>query len=225
LKKYPNSFKAENDFCLIDESIYVRVRVKGGDFVLKIPEVWVLSLRSGCDKTNFDPRKDIIKLGLKNGRMYLCSPKGLVLKSDYKPSFDTKVILAHAVGNAIIASILNKFLPTDHFVKLVKKEGLSMAHWHGYFNPNFIPKGWVSHGLSNPHVSCSSPQSAIYAIDGKLKIFADMFNLGKMFLGDIHVEPHHGSNIMYPSLVELANFLNNNPEASVLGNKYLDLYN
>jgi hypothetical protein len=225
IKNHPGSFDKANDFCVIDENIYILIDLKDGKFVMKVPDIWVLSLRSGCNKTNFDPKKDIIKIGLKNGRMYLCSPNGLILKKDYKPSFDTKVILAHAVGNAIIASILNKISPKDRFVRLIKKEGLAMAHWHGYFHPDFVPKGWVSHGILNPHVSCSSPQSAIYAIDGKLRSFLDVLDSNQKFFGDIHIEPHHGTNIMYPSLLELANFLSENKEASILGNKYLDLYN
>ncbi len=224
IKNHSGVVFGDKDFANFDGNLYIALSLKGLKYVMKLPEVWVLSLRSGCNKTNFDPNKDIIKLGLKNGRMHLCSPKGLVLKSDYKPSFDTKVILAHAVGNVIIASILQKFSPKDEFLNLVKNKGLAMAHWHGYFHPEKIPEGWVYHGISNPHVSCSSPQSAIYAIDGKLKIFNEMINSGKIFLGDIHIEPHHGSNIMFPSLVGLADFLNKDSQVSVLGNKYLDLY-
>jgi hypothetical protein len=223
-KKYPILISKEKDIYEIDGQFFILLLLKGSYFVMKVPEVWVMSLRSGCNKTNFVPEKDTVKLGLKNGKMHLQSPQGLVLRPDYKPSFDTKVILAHALGNAIIAGILKHFDKNNKFVSFVEKKGLALAHWHGYFHPEFIPNGLVMHGLSNPQVSCSSPQSAIYALEGKLLKFNEALKDGKEFFGDVHVEPHHGTNIIFPSLVDLADYLTKNGKASVLGNKYLDLY-
>lgn len=207
-----------------DGTIFVVIELPQGKYILEIPDVFVLSQRSGSDKINFNAQKDLIKLGLSKGVMTLETPKGLVLTSDFKPSFDTKVILAHAVGNVIIATILKHFRKDSIFSKLIEERGVALVHWHGYVGPQFIPNNVYVHGAENPHVSCSSPQSAIYAIDGKLKVFNSMWNDGAEYLGDIHIEPHHGTNMTYSSLQEFGRFVTSNPEVASLGSRYLDLY-
>ncbi len=223
-KIFGKNTKIDKDYFFYKNELYALIELKDGKFFMKIPEVWILSQRSGSDKTNINPNKDLVKLGLKDGEMYLQTPKGLALKNDYKPSFDTGVILSHAVGNAIVASILNHYDSNDAFAKRVSNKGLSISHWHGYINPKFIPEGWFLYGENNPNVSCSSPQSAIYAIDGKFKVFLEALRENKKFLGDIHIEPHHGTNISYPSLIELGSYFVKNIEAASLGNKYLSSY-
>jgi hypothetical protein len=157
--------------------------------------------------------------------MYIKTQQGSVIDNDYKTSFDTQVILAHAVGNAIIASILNHFNPNSEFLNRYKNVGISISHWHGYLHPDHVMPGWHVHGIANPHVACSSPQSAIYALEGKLKSFIESLNSNSDYKGDIHIEPHHGTNICYTSISELAKYLINNPSASKLGNSYYYLYN
>lgn len=217
--------KLDGNFVFIKENLYIKLNLKNGNFWLRVPDVWVLSQKSGSDKTHVNPKKDLIKLGLSNGKMYLESQFDSVIDNDYKTSFDTQVILAHSVGNAIIASILNHLNPSSEFVKRYKNFGVSISHWHGYIHPEHVQDGWFVHGVANPHVACSSPQSAIYALDGKLKSFIGSLQNNVEFKGDIHIEPHHGTNICYTSVSDLANYLVNNPQASVLGNSYYYLYN
>lgn len=205
-------------------TIFVALELPQGKYVLEIPDVFVLSQRSGSDKTNFDAKKDLIKLGLVKGTMTLETPDGLVLTSDFKPSFDTKVILAHAVGNAIVAAVLNHFRKDSKFAKLLEEDGIAIVHWHGYVGPQFIPQNVYVHGAGNPHVSCSSPQSAIYAIDGKLKMFQQAWINGADYLGDVHIEPHHGTNMTFFSLHDFGKFVSSNSGVASLGNRYLDLY-
>lgn len=204
---------------------YVKIGIKDKNLVVKIPEVWVLTSRSGADKTNLNPQKDLIKIGLKNGKMFLGLENRVELSGDYKPSFDTKVILSHAVSNAIFASLMSYFEPDSFFPITIQKDGFAIAHWHGYVNPKFIPEGWLAYGQSNPSVSCSSPQSAVYAFQGKEsgiinKILHNDFN----YMGDINIEPHHGTNMTFATLKDMVNFLLSNKEISKLGNEYLDLY-
>lgn len=208
-----------------DGAIFVALELPQGKYILEIPKVFVLSQKSGSDKTNFNAKKDLIKIGLINGRMTLETPKGLVLTSDFKPSFDTKVILAHAVGNAIVGAVISHFRNDSKFVKLLTEQGMALVHWHGYVGPQFIPKNIYVHGANNPHVSCSSPQSAIYAIDGKLKMFQQAWISNETdYLGDMHIEPHHGTNMTFPSLQEFSRFVSSHSEIAALGNRYLDLY-
>ncbi len=218
-KKIPGSYYRFNS------ALYVRVTLQDGNYWLKVPDVWVLSQKSGSDKTHVNPQRDLIKLGLSNGKMILQTQYGSVIDNDYKTSFDTQVILAHSVGNAIIASILEHMNPNAEFLRRYTENGISISHWHGYIHPEHVQKGWCVHGISNPHVACSSPQSAIYALDGKLQSFEETMKNNTDYNGDIHVEPHHGTNICYTSIKELADYLVNNPNASVLGNSYYYLYN
>lgn len=221
---HPQAF-VDNDMFIDPSSkdIFVLFDLKGSKIVLEVPEVWVMTLRSGSNKTRFDPLTDLLKLGLVKGEMWMEFPRGLKIDRDYKPSFDTKVILAHAVGNAMIAAILKRLDPANQFAARLEKEGVSISHWHGYFNEEYIPAGIHVYGRENPHVSCSSPQSAIYALGGKINSFFDILykSNGIDYTGDIHVEPHHGINITFPSLTGLAEYLLHNPMATELGNKYL----
>ncbi|MFA6432360.1 MAG: hypothetical protein WCV82_00880 [Candidatus Paceibacterota bacterium] len=217
------------DYFVKDEHIYIKIDLPKGKYCLEIPPVWVLTLRSGSNKTHINYHKDIILLGLVDGKMYLRTPKGTRIRKDYKPSFDTKVILAHAVGNAIIASIMSnlhqtKQITSTKFVDLLGNEGIAIVHWHGYIKPDLIPPGLSVHGFTNPHVACSTVQSAIFALSGKLDAFFNSLSEGREYLGDVHIEPHHGTNINYDSIISLANFLLHTPNASGLGNRYLSDY-
>jgi hypothetical protein len=192
-----------------------------GIFSMRVPSVWVMTLRSGSNKTRFDAKSDTLKIGLSNGKMLMQFPRGVKINGDYKPSFDTKVILAHAVGNSIIASILDHFRKTSPFIQTFSNQGVSIVHWHGYMNSAILPLGLISYGHKNPHVACSSPQSAVYALEGKLEKFFEIFKTDLIYSGDIHVEPHHGINVSSPSSIDLANFILENPNSTELGNKFL----
>ncbi len=213
----------QDDLFYVGNDMYITVEIAEGKFALKVPEVWILSQRSGANKTNMDKIKDVVKIGIKNGTMYLQAPKGVTFTKDYKPSFDTGVMLAHGIGNAIIASILNHIDKENSFLKHITTKGMALSHWHGYINPLHIPRGWQVHGLTNPHVACSSPQSAIYALEGKLNAFKQAMLTHRVYKGDIHVEPHHGTNITYNSQKELARHMASTEHFTELGNRYLDI--
>lgn len=221
--KLVSSYLKDNEgFFIINNNLYIVLNLPEGRFCMPLPDTWVLTQRSGSDKTHIDPQKDLIKLGLRAGKMYLHSPMGLKITSSYKPSFDTGVILAHAIGNIIVGAIIKMRQPESQFVKNLENNGLAIAHWHGYINKDYLPNGWRVHGENNPHVPCSAPQCAYFALIGKLNSHLNN-PLNQLYLGDIHVEPHHGINIVYPTLVDLGNFLLSNSEISSLGNKYLHI--
>ncbi len=221
-KDFPNSFINGNDFYISNAgNIYISLFINEIITVIQIPEVWVMTIRSGANKTNFDPRKDLIKIGLVNGRMHMQLPTGLIQDNTYKPSFDTKVILALALCNALIAAKAKFLYVNTNFFRALQKKGVSISHWHGYFNSSMVPKGVIVYGKDNPHVSCSSPQSAVYAFQGKMSSIFENLSFLNDFVGDIHIEPHHGINVSYPSLIELAQYILKNDNCTSLGNKYL----
>ncbi len=228
MEKTINSEMSVSDFFYDtnqDLNIALNLNIKGnkGRVFMKVPDVWVMTLRSGSDKTNFDADKDLLKIGLKNGEMYMQFPKGVKISGDYRPSFDTKVILAQAVGNSIIASIIKHINPVAKFVDVLEKKGISIVHWHGYLNPGVQINGLYNYGHENPHVACSSPQSAVYSLDGKLKNFFDHIESDNLLLGHVHIEPHHGINISHIDMLSLANDIIGSPNYyTSLGNEYLE---
>lgn len=194
----------DNDFYEMDNHTYVALRLKNKRFIVRIPVVSVLCTRSGCDKNRLNPSTDLLQLALIEGKVILGMPKGSEERDDCQPSFDTTTILAHAVGNAIVASLLKKLKPSSKFSHALSRKGLALAHWHGFLHPTELPLGYYSHGQTNPPVSCSTLQAAIYALSGKLNALNLSLEEGIEYLGDVHEEPSHGTNMTGRSLVKLA---------------------
>jgi hypothetical protein len=186
------------------------VTIAGQSYLVRVPEVWVLTTRSGCDKSNVDVDRDIVLMGLVNGSVVFETPRGTDMRVDCRPSYDTLTIMAHAVGNAIVACVLARVRPDAPFVAMMREGGAALAHWHGLINPAILPRGYFVHGTSNPPVSCSTFQSAVYALTGKLGALEQSLREGVPFLGDVHVEPFHGTNITGASLVSLAGWIRSN---------------
>jgi len=187
----------------------VPVILAGTLLLVPIPDVRILTTRSGCRKTELDGRHDLVEIGLEDGRAYLSTPAGLPPELVSRPSFDTLTIIAHAVGNAMISSILQALRPDGRFQRVLKSYGASMTHWHYYPENDMVPEGFVVHGRDNPPVSCSTPQSAAYSLLGKLDALEQALETGSDYLGDVHIEPGHGTNLVGTmSLAETAAMLN-----------------
>jgi hypothetical protein len=199
----------QKDFIEIDGQLLVAANLWNKRLILKVPQVTVVCTRSGCDKGKLDPRRDLVTLTLSKGRIILGLAKGLEEESDCQPSFDTLIILSHAVGNAILASILGFIKPGSRFALGLEQQGLAIAHWHGFMDAATLPQGYHLHGDNNPPVSCSTPQAAVYALRGKLAVFEKSIANGEEYLGDAHIEPSHGTNICGNSIQELARLVNN----------------
>ncbi len=224
--------KEPNDFFIHDGKCFIAITVENRRFVVEVPAAEVLSQRSGSDKTHIHPSKDLLILGIDRGRMSIRLAKDAVLDGGYKPSFDTQVILAHAVGSGIMAGVVRAMKKlhaagvgkgsTSNFDSIVEKQGIGLAHWHGYVNNSLVPRTVAVYGAANPHVSCSSPQSALYALAGKINALSNVIARDVPFVGDIHIEPHHGSNLSFTSQRELVKFLQSHPDMTELGNRYLD---
>jgi hypothetical protein len=182
----------------------VTVNLAGKSYRMEIPDVWVFTTRSGCDKAHLDSRRDVLLMGLSHGRVIFETPKGLDPRIDCRPSYDTLTILAHAVGNAVVASALARIHPTTSFALEMQNRGCALAHWHGSVDRQLLPEGYAVYGDANPPVSCSTHQAALFALMGKITALNETLGKGSEFRGDLHVEPHHGVNMTGRSLVELA---------------------
>ena len=185
----------------------VLVRIGTRHFAVQVPDVWVFTTRSGCDKAHLDPHRDILLMGLSRGRVIIETPRDLDPRIDSRPSYDTLTILAHAVGNAIVGALLAAHRPASLFVRSLRTSGLALAHWHGYVDPDALPKGYAIYGADNPPVSCSTHQAALFALLGKVSACEKMIGRDEEVEGDLHVEPHHGVNMTGPSLVDLARWV------------------
>lgn len=181
---------------------WVRLDLMGERLIVPVPDVRVLTTRSGCDKSRLDLRRDLVVLGLSEGRAFLETPPGA--GADFKPSYDTRTILANAAANAITASALARLAPGAPWVEAITGHGAAQAHWHGLLDQDGLPDGYVVHGAENPPVSCSTAQSALFALRGKLEALDRTLTRGLPLLGDVHVEPYHGVNVTGPSLTALA---------------------
>lgn len=187
----------------VDGTPFARVEVAGRRWIAEVPDVWVLATRSGCEKTNINPKRDLVRMGLERGKIVFETPEG-VTASEAQPSYDTHAILSHAVGNALVAGISRALGKNEPFARQLEGEGLSISHWHGYPPEGRVPEGYVLHGQGNPPVSCSTPQSAVYSLAGKLRAFGEALRRGAPYRGDVHVEPYHGTNICGMMLLEEA---------------------
>ena len=209
--------RSETRLSRIKGNIHVPVTVGRNGYLVPVPEVWVLATRSGCDKSRLDPARDIVRMGLVNGVVFFDTPKGLDRAADCNPSYDTLTILAHAAGNAMAASLLRAIYQKSVFADQIENDGLALLHWHGYPSPASVPPGYFIHGSGNLPVSCSTPQSALFALAGKMKVLQNCLNAGGEYLGDVHIEPHHGTNVTGGSLASLAGVFMSKQAASVTG--------
>jgi hypothetical protein len=180
----------------------VALTIGGATHQLPVPAAWVLTTRSGCDKSHLNPATDLLLMGLQGGRIIIATPRGLTV--DSKPSYDTLTILAHALGNLMVAEVLNRLAPGSRFSAMMAARGAACAHWHGSVPREAVPPGCAVHGEDNPPVSCSTHQAALFAFTGKLRALEGMLRRGEEFEGDCHVEPHHGVNVTGPTLLRLA---------------------
>lgn len=197
----------QRDFFEIEGHLCVALSLMNKRYLIKIPKVSVICTRSGCEKTQLNPDKDLLKLSLVDGKIVVGIPKDSGVENDFQPSFDTLTILAHAVGNAIVASVLTRLRPASTFHTILRHNGLALAHWHGFVHPSELPEAYHLHGLTNPPVCCSTPQAAIFALRGKLTAVQGSLEADVDYIGDVHVEPSHGTNIIGNSLVELADLV------------------
>ena len=194
----------DHGFVRIHDRLFVTSRLNTGPYLVEVPDVSVLSTRSGCDKSNIDSERDLMLMTLSNGRIRFQTPKPAGGSLDYRPSYDTLTILAHAVGNALVAGLQLCLDAHASFAATLQKTGLALAHWHGTINPHILSSFHLFHGEQNPPVSCSTHQAALYALGGKLRAFRASLDHATPFEGDVHVEPHHGINVTWPTLAGLA---------------------
>lgn len=187
---------------------YVKTHIGGKEIYQQVPDIWIVTSRSGSNKTNLDPETDIVRIGLVKGKLNLETPRGVDLhRRDIRPSFDTYVILAQAMAAAL-------------YTPGLIKEGLPILHFHGYPDPAWFGQSEYFAGARNPSLPCGTVEaallnySAIYELANR-----NGENIKMLCL----VEADHGVNILGLNRDYLVKRLTEGVEEGhiTLGGKYL----
>lgn len=185
---------------------YLKTKI-GGEFKYKqIPDIWILSARSGSNKTNLNIESDVLRIGLTD-RLQLELPSGVNPQlADIKPSYDVYVMLAIALASSLYSPQLIA-------------NGLPMIHFHGYPNVSWFKEDEYFIGVNNPSVPCGTYESGVFN-------FLGIYNLVNKYGDNIKlaslIEPDHGTNIITPDLDYLITRLKSGCENSQieLGGKH-----
>ncbi|NIP37516.1 MAG: non-ribosomal peptide synthase [Candidatus Dadabacteria bacterium] len=162
---------------------YIKSVIRGKTIYQQLPDIWICTSRSGSDKTNLDPKSDIVRVGLIKGKLYLQTPMGVDLKRrDIRPSFDTYVILAQALSCAL-------------YTPEIIEDGMPIVHFHGYPDPQWFSDNEYHIGAQNPSMPCGTIEAALLNFAGVYDIVNE--NGQTMNLLCL-VESDHGVNILGP---------------------------
>ncbi len=172
-----NEYVRESD----DGRWYVKTKINKKETYQQVPDIWIVTSRSGCDKTNLDPNRDIVRIGLIKGKLQLQTPKGIDLaRRDIRPSFDTFVILAQAMATAL-------------YTPALIKDGLPILHFHGYPDPSWFGNSEYFAGAKNPSLPCGTVEAALLNYNAIFEVANQNGTSIKMLC---LVESDHGVNIL-----------------------------
>ncbi len=189
---------------------YVKTLLGDETVYQQVPDIWIVTSRSGCDKTNLNPDSDIVRIGLVKGKLHLEIPRGVDLgRKDIRPSFDTYVILSQTLSSALYAP------------SLIEKE-MSILHFHGYPDPCWF-------GVSEHHAGARNPSLPCGTVEAALLNYSAVYETATKNGSDIKllclVESDHGVNVLGPDREYLVQrLLAGSSEGHILlGGKYLPM--
>ncbi|MDZ8241361.1 MAG: hypothetical protein RMZ69_30100 [Nostoc sp. ChiQUE01a] len=146
----------------------------------QIPDIWLVSSRSGSNKTDLNIADDVIRIGLKE-KLYLQLPK--VIRSelvDMKPSYDIYVMLAISLSAAL-------------YTPELIENGAPIVHFHGYPAFDWFKPNEYCIGVDNPSVPCGTYESGVFNFLGISSLANQQpSNISLVSL----IEPDHGANFI-----------------------------
>lgn len=185
---------------------YIKLRI-GENFIYKqIPDIWLVSSRSGSNKTNLNLDCDVIRIGLKK-KLLLQFPQEVdPEKLDIKPSYDVYVMLAIALSAAL-------------YTPELVQNGAPIIHFHGYPSADWFQPNEYFAGVQNPSVPCGTYESGIFNFLGIYRLANQPGS--KITLASL-IEPDHGTNIIASDLNYLVERLKSGCQAGQieLGGKH-----
>jgi hypothetical protein len=187
---------------------YVKTVIRDLEVYQQVPDIWIVTSRSGCDKTNLDPQTDVIRIGLVKGKLNLQVPEGVNLtRRDIRPSFDTYVIIAQALAASL-------------YTPELIQEGMPIVHFHGYPDPEWFEQNEYHTGAKNPSMPCGTVEAALLNYSAIYKLANQNGSNMKLLC---LVESDHGVNILGPNREYLVERLMQGADTGhiLLGGKYL----
>ncbi|MBD2445343.1 non-ribosomal peptide synthase [Dolichospermum sp. FACHB-1091] len=163
---------------------YLKLNIKAENRFKQIPDIWLVSSRSGANKTALNIDSDVLRIGLKD-KLHLQLPLGNQSKNaDIKPSYDIYVMLAISLAAAL-------------YTPELIKNGAPIVHFHGYPHFDWFQDNEYCVGMNNPAVPCGTYESGVLN-------FLGIANLGNQIIHNIKlislVEPDHGTNFIADDL-------------------------
>jgi hypothetical protein len=159
---------------------YLKTQIGDRYTFKQIPDLWLVSSRSGSNKTNLNLSQDIVRVGLQD-KLLLQLPQGIdPATTDIKPSYDLYVMVAIALGCAL-------FLPD------LVKNGAPIVHFHGYPDRNWFMSQEYFAGVNNPSVPCGTYESGVFNF---LSLQNSVTQAGDCLILASLIEPDHGTNIV-----------------------------
>lgn len=158
---------------------YLKTISQGETVYRQVPDIWIVSSRSGAEKNDLNVDRDLVRLGF-NGDLQLQVPSGHDWgKSDIRPSYDTYVMVALALGTAI------------YFPRLVEG-GAPMIHFHGYPHTTWFQDREAFAGANNPSVACGTFEAGVLNFAGLWQLAESCPDLKLACV----IEPDHGCNMV-----------------------------
>ena len=170
---------------------FIKLNIKAEDRFKQIPDIWLVSSRSGANKTDLNIDSDILRIGLQD-KLHLQLPLGSnSKKTDIKPSYDIYVMLAISLAAAL-------------YTPELIANGAPIVHFHGYPSLDWFQENEYCVGMNNPSVPCGTYESGVFN-------FLGIADLGDQIINDVNlislVEPDHGTNFIASDLEYLVNRL------------------
>lgn len=158
---------------------YARIQTNGNTRYRQIPDLWIASSRSGCDKTRLDRDRDILRIGY-DGGLRVQLPNGTSLDEDLNPSYDIRVMIALALSAALYAP------------EMIAK-GAPLFHFHGYPHRDWFAPREAYAGAQNPAVPCGTAEAGVFNFQALAQLAALH---GPNLELVCFVEPDHGTNLL-----------------------------
>jgi hypothetical protein len=185
--------RTDGPVCEHNGQDYILITFRACEYAVPVPEIAVLCTRSGCDKAHLMPDTDLVLMTLARGRITIATPRSVAQPEEFRPSYDALTILASALSNCFVASLLRAMPRAAPFAATLAQTGLALSHWHAALPAARVPPGYFVHGGHNPAVPCATQQGAIHALQGKFAALRASIAAGSVYRGDAQLEPQHGT--------------------------------
>lgn len=148
---------------------------------LQIPDLWLLSSRSGADKTGLEA-SDVVRVGLERGDLHFQIAGNASEMKNVRPSYDLYVMFGMALATALCEP------------RLLEK-GAALIHFHGYPSPDWFTGTDCFAGTLNPSMPCGTFESGVLGFLGVVEALKDRQSVPKLITV---IEPDHGVNMLSP---------------------------